>query len=169
MKRAKSSRYSGTSQVRFVNLHSSPWHPVLWVQNMSSDFKCSLLVKRLFTLAHAHTHAQMHARPHTRRPTWHADLILASCKALHLMGGQSLHTESPHTIKSNSKGWEKLHTRHHTSFNPRCLRESEGNGEAEHNSWTWTTRNGICVGLSAPQREVQGKRTTTGWRTKEKA
>lgn len=106
----------------------------------------------------------------------------AFCKPLNPIGGQSslwsLHTERPHTIKTTvrRKGWEKLHTYthiHHTSFNPRCLRESEGNGEAEHNSRTRTTRNGICVGLSAPLREGQGKRITTGWRinegTKEKS
>lgn len=81
-----------------------------------------------------------------------------------------LHTENPYTIKTNSKGWQKTayahthtsartntHITYHASFNPRCLRESEGNSTAERNSWTWTTRNRICVGLSAPPERSREK------------
>ena len=141
-------------QVMFVHLHSSPWHPVFRGQGMSSNFECLVLVKRLFipsrrhtdahTATHTHTHACTATHMHTHaKPTQHmAHRYSLPCKALHLIGSQSLlrslHAESPYTIKRTSKGRGKTahaHTnRNHTSFNPRCLRESERNGEAEHNS-----------------------------------
>lgn len=129
---------------------------------MPRNFKCLVYVKRLFIPipmhTHTHTHPGLHMLPHTQR--------IHSLQTPSLLEHQRwvllwlLHTENPHIT-------------YHASFNPRCLRESEGNSTAERNSWTWTTRNRICVGLSAPQREAERKWKTTEWRmimrTKEKA
>ena len=98
-----------TFQVMFVHLHSSPWHPVFRGQGMSSNFECLVLVKRLF-IPRAGT--QMHTCPHTHthtKPAQHmAHRSSLPCKALHLIGSQSLlrslHAESPYTIKRTSKG-----------------------------------------------------------------
>lgn len=151
---SKSSRYSGTFQVRFVNLHSSLWHLVFWGQTMSSNFKCLVLVKRLFILTHMHTHIhrsvtwdgrpQMHTRPRTHTAhmahryshpinlyTW-SEVRVCPCDCY----TRTDLTQWGLTVKAEKNCTHThAHThKHHTSFNPRCLRESEGKGESEHNS-----------------------------------